>query len=805
MPPRPATRGPAKGSSAPASRVAAGRVGPLAAERRGSGLASVLARCVLVLAGLVALAACGSGAEEGVVVAEDTFNPILEVDTVGFDGWGPADGSPVPDASEDDTASPVDTQPSPDAVHDTASVPDTPPAEDTSAAPDAGPTDTGPADSGGADASDTSAADVGADAPGPDTAEPPPTNPWGVPCLGPGGDGCSCASSAECALGLTCADTLLGSFCAEPCLSTCAGERRCVMATPQFAICLPAWSTLCAPCREDAECLELGARCLDHGAAGAYCAAPCGGAGACPEGFTCEGAGEGPGLCVPLEGGGGCHCSATATALGAATSCFVEGGEDCLGERRCEDGLLTECDVGPLLPEELCNGKDDTCDGQIDTGFPVGEPCLGEAGCGGGVYVCAPDGLGVVCEGAGVPVAERCNGLDDDCDGIVDNGCDDDGDGWCDADMEYWGSPLCPHGGGDCDDDDPTVHPGAPEVCDGKDNNCDGVTDGMVEPCAGGCGAGTSTCTAGVWGPCTGGSGVCDPASPCCRSDGCAFEPTSVRCGGAPVATERQCQGSCGGSVRERQRWAYCGGASASCGGDNLVWEAWQVVQSCGAGHLCAGSGGASACQACSHGCASGQCVSEPLRTICLDPAYGGGSPGPVHHGLVGADVTWSIAAHLRDWLEADTAAPHHGGRWQVVMTRTQAGGPTQSQRVATCNAAASDRVLSVGVNACCGDAASGTETFRAAMSSPITQAWAEHVQSRAVAILGLNDRGVKTHASRAILHDTHAPAAWLLPGFLDNSGDAALLGSDATRRALALALLHAVQASFGLAPYTPP
>jgi|GEM_PF-162759 len=58
--------------------------------------------------------------------------------------------------------------------------------------------------------------------------------------------------------------------------------------------------------------------------------------------------------------------------------------------------------------------------------------------------------------------SEFCNGLDDDCDGIVPPGeIDGDGDG----------VPVCD---GDCDDADPLVSPLAPDVCDGLDNNCSG-------------------------------------------------------------------------------------------------------------------------------------------------------------------------------------------------------------------------------------------------------------------------------------------------------------------------------------------
>ena len=67
---------------------------------------------------------------------------------------------------------------------------------------------------------------------------------------------------------------------------------------------------------------------------------------------------------------------------------------------------------------------------------------------------------------------EICDGKDNDCDGEIDEGCyglcaDLDGDGWDDE--------AC--GGGDCDDEDPAVNPGEAEVCDGVDNDCDGDVD----------------------------------------------------------------------------------------------------------------------------------------------------------------------------------------------------------------------------------------------------------------------------------------------------------------------------------------
>ncbi len=163
--------------------------------------------------------------------------------------------------------------------------------------------------------------------------------------------------------------------------------------------------------------------------------------------------------------GGSFHHS---TCEGPAGEGYASSGGD------CDDSNSA---ISPTSPE-VCDGvPDNNCDGTADPSELDGDGD-GVSFCGGDCNEMDPD--------VSPEMNEICNGVDDDCNGGVDDGLeevtwfgDSDGDGWGADGVTEVTCGNQPDGyvseGGDCNEEDPSIHPGAIESCtDATDYNCDG-------------------------------------------------------------------------------------------------------------------------------------------------------------------------------------------------------------------------------------------------------------------------------------------------------------------------------------------
>lgn len=178
----------------------------------------------------------------------------------------------------------------------------------------------------------------------------------------------------------------------------------------------------------------------------------------------------------------------------ALNDCQSPGADYVLQGNDCDD---TNADVSPGATE-LCNGLDDNCDGQVDEGLLVtfyldadgdgfGNSAITVLACSAPAnYVPISDDCDDTNADVNIGATEVCNGIDDNCDGQVDEGLlstyylDSDGDGFgdpvasamaCSAPTSYVAN------NDDCDDSNAAVNPSAMELCNGLDDNCNSQVD----------------------------------------------------------------------------------------------------------------------------------------------------------------------------------------------------------------------------------------------------------------------------------------------------------------------------------------
>jgi hypothetical protein len=265
------------------------------------------------------------------------------------------------------------------------------------------------------------------------------------------------------------------------------------------------------------------------------------------------------------------------------------------------DGLGVTC--GPESPanlEELCNGVDDDCDGQTDEDYPLlGAACDGDDAdfCATGTWECAPDELGVAClNESGVARVELCDGVDNDCDGLTDEdfpelGQPCDGD---DSDQCENGVFVCALDGSGviCGPENPS---GIAETCNGRDDDCDGDTDE---------GLGTTQC----------GLGLCDHVVANCEN---GQLQTCDPLEGAGIEICDGYDNDCDGDVDEEDAGALCVDLNLctddACGGF-LGCQYTNNTADCDDGNAC------TAGDQCAAGvCVPGAAVSCDDDDVCTD------------------------------------------------------------------------------------------------------------------------------------------------------------------------------------------
>ena len=318
----------------------------------------------------------------------------------------------------------------------------------------------------------------------------------GTPDLEPAcmpGDGClgdHCVENNDCQSGW-CVQHLGESVCTVMCQDECPADWTCKLiagSDPDAVyICVSSFANLCRPCHASAECKTPGTEgtCVRYQDGTSFCGALCDpqteGA-VCPWGFTCKESQsvEGVPLHQCVADAGECPCTQTSVDNSLSTPCTASSNHGtCTGLRICGEEGLSTCNATQPM-QESCNGLDDNCDGDVDEPNDVG---------GDYVNLCNDDNVCTVdvCagqDGCQIDPLDEGECLDGDACTIGDH-CEmgvcigmpiqcDDFDPCTDDSCDGLGGCLHTFNDADCDDLDP---------CTVADRCEEGTCAGVAVPC----------------------------------------------------------------------------------------------------------------------------------------------------------------------------------------------------------------------------------------------------------------------------------------------------------------------------------
>ncbi len=311
----------------------------------------------------------------------------------------------------------------------------------------------------------------------------------------PGEFSAPCTDDTDCNSGM-CIQVYGGQICSHDCSGNCETGFTCQQVTTHggdtiFA-CVPKYKHICDPCNANKDCNDGGDNtnvCIPYGASGSFCGATCDEIlQDCPKGYSCDV------VLNPATGAkvhqcqhqGICDCSQAAENLQLSTTCSIKNAYGtCTGVRACGIGGLAEC-TAAVPAQEICNNIDDDCNGLTDDFNDTSKcPITNEFGTCQGIIKQCVNGV-ALCDGQ-TPTTEVCNGKDDNCDGQTDEGLCEDGDPCTKDTCNTDGS--CQHvqlGGMACDDGSICTQTDkciAGKCVGGNSMNCDDLDPCTTDSC----------------------------------------------------------------------------------------------------------------------------------------------------------------------------------------------------------------------------------------------------------------------------------------------------------------------------------